>query len=149
MWAEHTIMTLQCKMLLNVVSGCRPDILRTVSKNRTSLPNPHPTGLHSDRRHSYSVFHWCRQKIAQARFKVGPCPGLASTFGRKIDWVTFSERIVAQSCDFILDSWDYWQPMKFLKERFDVSCLRALNTSLAAELWTFLEFVKKMFWRTW
>ena len=23
---------------------------------------------------------------------------------RKIDWVTFSERIVAQSCDFILDS---------------------------------------------
>ena len=25
-------------------------------------------------------------------------------FGRKIDWVTFSERIVAQSCDFILDS---------------------------------------------
>ena len=28
--------------------------------------------------------------------------------GRKIDWVTFSERIVAQSCDFILDSGDYW-----------------------------------------
>ena len=23
---------------------------------------------------------------------------------RKIDWVTFSERIIAQSCDFILDS---------------------------------------------
>ena len=23
---------------------------------------------------------------------------------RKIDWVTFSERTVAQSCDFILDS---------------------------------------------
>ena len=27
---------------------------------------------------------------------------------RKIDWITFSERIVAQSFDFILDSSDYW-----------------------------------------
>ena len=34
----------------------------------------------------------------------------------KTEWVSFSERIVAQSCDLILDSWDYWQPVKLLKE---------------------------------
>ena len=35
---------------------------------------------------------------------------------RKTEWVSFSERIVAQSCYLILDSWDYWQPVKLLKE---------------------------------
>ena len=52
---------------------------------------------------------------------------------RKTEWVSFGERIVAQSCDLILDSWDYWQPVKLLKEGLMCSCLRALKTSLAAE----------------
>ena len=64
---------------------------------------------------------------------------------RKTEWVSFSERIVAQSCDLILDSWDYWQPVKLLKEGLMCSCLRDLKTSLAAEFRIFWGLSKRCF----